>query len=181
MTVEAVLVFTLVLFALMAVIYSFMLMYQYSVVQNAASRGAAKFTEVAYGGRDIEDIEEIYDEALRLIDREMSSGLLSGDYDAEISFPDSSIWEISRVNVTVTQQVMKPISQIMQFFGADALEIRSSVEIGISGVARRRAVIDSLDFAGELLTRVKKFGDDLLDDLLFKWKYPDKKTAKGGK
>lgn len=162
MTVEATLVFTLVLFAVMAVIYSFMLMYQYAVVQSAVSVGASEYARAADSGREIDD--SLKAELLERMDKEMKKGLLSGSYDIDISYSDKQ-WAIATVELTVSMKVMKPISQIAQFFGGEAFEIKGYAEVGISGVGRRRSVIDSLDFICELIDRAKNVGNDTLGKL----------------
>lgn len=174
MTVEATLVFTLVLFAVMAVVYSFMLMYQYTVVQSAVSVGASEYARAADSDREIDEsfISGLYER----MDGEMKKGLLSGKYDIDISYSDKP-WMISTVEITVSMEVMKPISQIAQFFGGEAFEIKGYAEVGISGVGRRRSVIDSLDFICEIVDRVKKAGGDGFNKIYEKFLEGGKKEA----
>ncbi len=164
-TLEAVLVFTAMLFIILAVIYGLMLMYQYVVVLNASATGAdaaVTYWEAGMGK------SQIISETTRTVQEELGKGILNvrgNGCHIDVSIQGGNYLG-DKVIVSVKQDILRPVSQLSQFLGGEAFCIKGYAENKFAGIRSAQSIINNVDWGFELVSRIAKTGENIISDFL---------------
>lgn len=168
-TVEAVFIVVVMLFSIMAVMYSFMLIYQYALVQHAATTAAehgAQMVSSAVEGKSVyslytrptaSDISEIENIAKKELNRSILSQencSVTADK-VQLEF----LWSTG-IRVTVKQNIKIPIVGILNDFGIT--NIGNFESVAVAEISNPQETIRNIDLGMD----VTKQGISLIKDTI---------------